>query len=70
MLLPGRAAAQLPSGALIGCAAGFVSVPRVKGVHNVMGSSMLAAEHAATALDAGRANDELVESRTRGANPS
>ncbi len=48
-------------GALIGCAAGFVNVPRIKGVHNAMGSGMLAAEHAAAALGAGRANDELVE---------
>src|SRR5215475_13747298 len=48
-------------GALIGCAAGFVNVPRIKGVHNAMGSGMLAAEHVAAALAAGRANDELVE---------
>src|ERR1700678_4028717 len=47
-------------GALIGCAAGFVNVPRIKGVHNAMGSGMLAAEHVAAALTAGRANDELV----------
>ncbi|TMJ21556.1 MAG: electron transfer flavoprotein-ubiquinone oxidoreductase, partial [Alphaproteobacteria bacterium] len=50
-----------PGGALIGCAAGFVNVPRIKGVHNAMGSGMLAAEHVAGALGAGRANDELVE---------
>ena len=48
-------------GALIGCAAGFVNVPRIKGVHNAMGSGMLAAEHVAAALGAGRANDELAE---------
>src|SRR6202049_3731332 len=48
-------------GALIGCAAGFVNVPRIKGVHNAVGSGMLAAEHVATALGAGRANDEPVE---------
>ena len=48
-------------GALIGCAAGFVNVPRIKGVHNAMGSGMLAAEHVVAALGAGRANDELVE---------
>src|SRR3982074_379071 len=48
-------------GALIGCAAGFVNVPRIKGVHNAMGSGMLAAEHVSAALGAGRANDELVE---------
>ena len=48
-------------GALIGCAAGFVNVPRIKGVHNAMASGMLAAEHVAAALAAGRANDELVD---------
>ncbi|MEW6639654.1 MAG: electron transfer flavoprotein-ubiquinone oxidoreductase [Pseudomonadota bacterium] len=48
-------------GALIGCAAGFVNVPRIKGVHNAMGSGILAAEHVAAALAAGRANDELSE---------
>ena len=51
---------SFPGGALIGCAAGFVNVPRIKGVHNAMGSGMLAAEHVAEALGAGRANDELV----------
>ena len=49
-----------PGGALIGCAAGFVNVPRIKGSHNAMLSGMLAAEHAAAALAAGRANDELI----------
>jgi electron-transferring-flavoprotein dehydrogenase len=52
---------SFPGGALIGCAAGFVNVPRIKGVHNAMGSGMLAAEHVVAALGAGRANDELVE---------
>ncbi len=49
-----------PGGALIGCAAGFVNVPRIKGTHNAMASGMLAAEHVAEALGAGRANDELA----------
>ncbi len=48
-----------PGGALIGCAAGFVNVPRIKGSHNAMLSGMLAAAHVATALSEGRANDEL-----------
>jgi len=52
---------SFPGGALIGCAAGFVNVPRIKGVHNAIGSGMLAAEHVATALGAARANDELIE---------
>jgi electron-transferring-flavoprotein dehydrogenase len=48
-----------PGGALIGCAAGFVNVPRIKGTHNAMTSGMLAAEACAEALKAGRAHDEL-----------
>jgi electron-transferring-flavoprotein dehydrogenase len=50
-----------PGGALIGCAAGFVNVPRIKGSHNAMLSGMLAAEHLVPALAAGRAHDEVVE---------
>ena len=38
---------SFPGGALIGCAAGFVNVPRIKGSHNAMLSGMLAAEHVA-----------------------
>jgi electron-transferring-flavoprotein dehydrogenase len=49
-----------PGGALIGCAAGFVNVPRVKGSHNAVLSGMQAAEHVAAALEAGRRNDELA----------
>jgi electron-transferring-flavoprotein dehydrogenase len=49
-----------PGGALVGCAAGFMNVPRIKGSHNAMLSGMLAAEHVAAALAAGRANDELT----------
>ena len=48
-------------GALIGCAGGFVNVPRIKGVHNAMGTGMQGAECVAAALAAGRANDELVD---------
>jgi electron-transferring-flavoprotein dehydrogenase len=48
-----------PGGALIGCSAGFVNVPRIKGSHNAMFSGMLAAEKAHEALVAGRAQDEL-----------
>ncbi|MBM3558162.1 MAG: electron transfer flavoprotein-ubiquinone oxidoreductase, partial [Alphaproteobacteria bacterium] len=50
-----------PGGALIGCAAGFVNVPRIKGTHNAMKSGMLAAECAARALAGGRAGDELAD---------
>ena len=50
-----------PGGALIGCSAGFVNVPRIKGVHNAITSGMLAAEKAAGALKAGRSGDRLNE---------
>ena len=49
-----------PGGALIGCAAGFMNVPRIKGSHNAILSGMLAAEHAIAALETGRAHDELI----------
>jgi len=49
-----------PGGALIGCSAGFVNVPRIKGSHNAILSGMLAAEHLAEALAQGRAHDELT----------
>jgi electron-transferring-flavoprotein dehydrogenase len=49
-----------PGGALIGCAAGFVNLPRIKGSHNAMLSGIMAAEKVAEALTAGRAHDELT----------
>jgi electron-transferring-flavoprotein dehydrogenase len=51
---------SFPGGALIGCSAGFVNVPRIKGSHNAVLSGMMAAEHAAKAIGEGRANDELT----------
>lgn len=45
-------------GALIGCAAGFVNVPRIKGSHNAIESGILAANVLADALAGGRAHDE------------
>ncbi|MBT9291916.1 electron transfer flavoprotein-ubiquinone oxidoreductase [Hyphomicrobiaceae bacterium 22] len=53
-----------PGGALLGCSAGFVNVPRIKGSHNAMLSGMLAAEKIADALAAGRAHDEVHEIET------
>ena len=50
-----------PGGALIGCSAGFVNVPRIKGNHNAMLSGIAAAEAAATAIGAGRGGDELAD---------
>jgi electron-transferring-flavoprotein dehydrogenase len=49
-----------PGGALIGCSAGFVNVPRIKGSHNAMKTGMLAAETVMEALANGRAGDELT----------
>jgi electron-transferring-flavoprotein dehydrogenase len=48
-----------PGGALIGCSAGFVNVPRIKGTHNAMKSGMLAAEAAYAAMQSGRQHDVL-----------
>ncbi len=50
-----------PGGALLGCAAGFMNVPRIKGSHNAILSGMQVAEVAARALAAGRGGDELAE---------
>ncbi|HEV3239124.1 MAG TPA: electron transfer flavoprotein-ubiquinone oxidoreductase [Casimicrobiaceae bacterium] len=49
-----------PGGALIGDAAGFLNVPRIKGTHNAMKTGMLGAEAAFAALSEGRARDELT----------
>jgi electron-transferring-flavoprotein dehydrogenase len=49
-----------PGGALVGDAAGFLNVPRIKGTHNAMKSGMLAAEAAFAALGQGRAHDEIA----------
>jgi len=49
-----------PGGALIGCSAGFVNVPRIKGSHSAMKSGMLAAQAAFDAIGEGRAHDELL----------
>jgi electron-transferring-flavoprotein dehydrogenase len=48
-----------PGGALIGCSAGFVNVPRIKGSHTAMKSGMLAAEAAFAAIAADRQGDTL-----------
>ena len=49
-----------PGGALIGCSAGFVNLPRIKGIHNAMDSGMQAAEALVEALAEGRSGDELT----------
>jgi electron-transferring-flavoprotein dehydrogenase len=54
-------ALAFPGGALIGCSAGFVNLPRIKGSHNAMKTGMLAAEAAFAAIQAGRSGDTLGE---------
>ncbi len=49
-----------PGGALIGCGAGFLNVPRIKGSHTAMKSGMMAAEAVAAAIGAGREADEVT----------
>lgn len=53
-----------PGGGLIGCAAGFMNVPRIKGTHNAMQSGILAAEATFAALAEGRAGDTLAAYET------
>ena len=48
-----------PGGALIGCGAGFMNVPRIKGSHNAMLTGIMAAEAATSALKDGRSADTL-----------
>ncbi|MEO1701493.1 MAG: electron transfer flavoprotein-ubiquinone oxidoreductase [Pseudomonadota bacterium] len=52
---------SFPGGALIGCSAGLVNVPRIKGSHNAILSGILAAEKTADALGAGQANDDALD---------
>lgn len=49
-----------PGGALIGCSAGMVNLPRIKGSHNAMKSGMLAAEAALAAITQNRRHDLLL----------
>ncbi|RZJ05137.1 MAG: electron transfer flavoprotein-ubiquinone oxidoreductase [Brevundimonas sp.] len=55
---------SFPGGVLIGCSAGFVNVPRIKGSHNAMKTGILAADAAYDAVMAGRSGDRLVEYQT------
>ena len=41
---------HFPGGALVGCAAGFLNVPKIKGTHNAMKSGIVAAEAVVEAL--------------------
>ena len=44
-----------PGGALVGCGAGFINVPKIKGIHNAMKSGMVAAEAVFAAIGEGTA---------------
>jgi len=48
-----------PGGALLGCAAGMVNLPRIKGSHNAILSGIAAADAASEAMASGRAHDKL-----------
>lgn len=56
---------QFPGGCLIGCSAGFLNVPKIKGTHNAMKSGMLAAESAIDAI----IKAETENSATKGLTP-
>ncbi len=49
----------IPGAVLVGCAAGFMNVPRIKGSHNAILSGIAAADAAFAAIGAGRARDRL-----------
>ena len=51
---------SFPGGLIMGCSAGFVNVPRIKGSHNAMFSGMLAAEEVMAAIGRGEDNAELT----------
>ncbi|MBV8593058.1 MAG: 4Fe-4S dicluster domain-containing protein, partial [Caulobacteraceae bacterium] len=53
-----------PGGALIGCSAGFVNLPRIKGSHNAMKTGMMAAEAAFAAIGEDRRGDRLTAYQT------
>lgn len=58
-----------PGGALIGCCAGMVNVPRIKGSHNAMKSGMLAAEAVFEALNKQVSDDQTAQLRLLHAYP-
>ena len=51
-------------GALLGCAAGMVNVPRIKGSHNAILSGIAAADAVAAAIRDGRSGDEIEDYET------
>ena len=53
--------ATFPGGALLGCSAGLVNLPRIKGNHNAMNSGIEAAESVYSAINDGRSGDLLSD---------
>ena len=60
--IPGLA---VPGAALIGCSAGFLNVPKIKGIHTAMKSAMVAAEAAVDALASDTGPVTLTDYRAR-----
>ncbi|MHA6730830.1 electron transfer flavoprotein-ubiquinone oxidoreductase [Devosia sp. A369] len=54
-----------PGGALVGCAAGFMNVPRIKGSHTAILSAIAMAEEVFAALQAGRSNDLIADAKRK-----
>lgn len=50
---------SFPGGCLVGCSAGFLNVPKIKGTHNAMKSGMLAAESAYEAVTSEAASETI-----------
>lgn len=57
---------EFPGGGVVGCAAGFLNVPKIKGTHTAMKSGMVAAEAVFENLKEGRESAEGYEERLRG----
>jgi len=56
---------EFPGGALIGCSAGFLNVPKIKGSHTAMKTGMLAAEHVFAAITSNAAPADGLPSYTK-----
>lgn len=54
---------SFPGGLLLGCEAGFMNYPKIKGNHTAMKSGMLAADVVVDAIAAGRTGDDIAEYR-------
>jgi electron-transferring-flavoprotein dehydrogenase len=50
-----------PGGVIVGCAAGFVNVPKIKGIHTAMKAGMLAAETIFADISQAKQSKELID---------